>query len=170
MGAARWARLVGIAVLILALYFAVPIDAEPHGGPVLRIVLAVLALVALAGAVVAQVRLTMIDDDRNIDGLVMAILAVWVVFSYAFHLLAAHQPGQIAELHTKIDALYFTAATMLTVGYGDVHATGQFARALVLLQMLFNVVFVAAAASTLTTHLRKRVTRAQESNTQRNPR
>ena len=42
------------------------------------------------------------------------------------------------------DALYFTIVTMATVGYGDVHAEGQVARALVIGLIVFDVVIVAS--------------------------
>jgi hypothetical protein len=159
--------LLGIGVLVMTLYFAVPVEADPKGGPLLRGILSVLVFAGLAVAVLTQVRLSMADESRRLDGLVVGILAVWVVFSFTFYALAMHQDDQVAGLHTRVDSLYFTASTMLTVGYGDVHATGQLARVLVLLQLLFDVVFVAAAASTLNSHLRRR---AQERSTQRNPR
>jgi hypothetical protein len=44
--------------------------------------------------------------------------------------------------------------TLLTIGFGDIHAVGQAARLLVLIQMVFNVVIIATAASTITTRLR----------------
>ena len=61
----------------------------------------------------------------------------------------------MAGLHTRLDSLYFTMTTLTTVGYGDIHATGQTARALVLVQMVFNVVFVAAAATLLSARIRE---------------
>jgi hypothetical protein len=170
MQAARWARLVGIAVLVLALYFAIPIEPDPRGGPVLRVVIAVLVFAGLAAAVLGQVRLSLADENRRLDGLVVAILCVWIVFSLAFYALAVHEEGQVDGLRTRVDSLYFTASTMLTVGFGDVHATGQLARVLVLLQLLFDVVFVATAASTLSAHVRRKVNERQGRDTQRNPR
>ena len=41
---------------------------------------------------------------------------------------------------------------MSTVGYGDVHAEGQVARALVCILIVFNVVVVASLARIYTTH------------------
>ena len=47
-------------------------------------------------------------------------------------------------MHTRVDALYFTLATMATVGYGDIHAEGQVARAMVCAVIAFDVVVVAS--------------------------
>ena len=70
---------------------------------------------------------------------------VWVLFSLAFYITSRQEPTEVAGLHTRLDALYFTASTILTIGFGDIHAAGQTARALVLLQMAFDVVFVILA-------------------------
>ena len=65
-------------------------------------------------------------------------------------------PGQFAELHDKTDALYFNISTLATVGFGDVHAVGQLARAAVTLQIVFNLVFLGAAVSLISGYFRER--------------
>ena len=81
---------------------------------------------------------------------------VVVFFAFGYYLLARHDPhpGR-AGLHTRIDALYFAMSTMSTIGFGDVHAAGQAARVLVIAQIVFDLVFVGAAASLVTAHLRQ---------------
>lgn len=155
MGFARWLRLLGILGFVIALYFLAPVTSDPPRQVVLRGVLGLALLGALAVGLTAQLRLAVRDGDRRIDGLVAAIVAVLTAFAYAFYALEVHRPGQLDGLHTRIDALYFSATTMLTVGYGDIHATGQAARVLVLVQMVFDVVFVATAAALLTTRVRR---------------
>jgi hypothetical protein len=46
--------------------------------------------------------------------------------------------------------------TMTTVGYGDIHATGQAGRVVVAVQLVFNVAVIATSASLLTRQLRVR--------------
>jgi len=77
--------------------------------------------------------------------------------------MSERSTAQIVGLDTRLDALYFTMTTLLTIGFGDIHATGQAARALVLVQMVFNVVIIATAASTINTRVRtKAEIRAEE--------
>ena len=45
-----------------------------------------------------------------------------------------------------MDALYFTMSTIATVGFGDVHATGQAARVVVTLQIFLDLIFVGLVA------------------------
>ena len=74
-----------------------------------------------------------------------ATLAAAMVFYYFVPL--GMTPGEFAELETRTDALYFTVATLGTVGYGDVHPVGQMARIFATAQIVFDLVFVAMLVS-----------------------
>ena len=153
--ARRWLRLITLCGGVVALYFVVPATPRlPADAIVARGVTSALWLVLLAWLLVRQLRLQVDQGDRRIDGLVVSVVAVVVVFSLAFYLMALQRPGEIAGLHTRVDALYFTMSTLTTVGFGDVHATGQTARVLVIVQMVFNVVFVTTAAALLSSRIR----------------
>ena len=153
----RWLRLLLLCGTLIVLYFVVP--AEPHlptSAVVARLVVCIVTLVLLAGLVVRQLRLQ-IDEgmDRRVDGLVVSVVAVVVTFALGFYILTEREPSQLVGLDTRLDSLYFTMTTLTTVGYGDIHASGQTARALVLVQMVFNVVFVATAATLLSAKIRE---------------
>lgn len=59
-------------------------------------------------------------------------------------------------IETRLDALYFSATTMTTTGYGDIVATGQLARGLVTAQLVFDVVFVATVVGLIQAGIRRR--------------
>jgi voltage-gated potassium channel len=166
----RWLRLVGLTGLIVVLYFAVPVSLSPHRENILRVGISLLTLAGLALGIVWQLRLHLDDASRRIDGLIISIVLVVVVFAHAFFVLDQNDPSQIAGLHTRLDALYFAMTTLTTVGTGDVHAAGQTARALVLVQMIFNVVFVATIATLLSARVRQAAeSRATGRRTKQNP-
>lgn len=158
----RWARLAAVLAVVLVLYFTVPVSFEMKGSDAVQIVVSLVALALLAILVLVEVRHQLLDADRRIDGLVIALMIAVLGFALGFYILAQRQPGQIVDLDTRVDALYFTMATLLTIGYGDVHATGQAARVLVLIQMVFNVVILATAASTITTRIRTQAEKRAE--------
>jgi voltage-gated potassium channel len=157
----RWFALVGIIALLVAVYFLVPVRAV-HRDDLVQLGLAVLALAVLAVMVLWQVQQQLIHADRTLDGLVVVLVVAVLGFALGFYIMEQQDPGQIAGLHTRLDSLYFTMTTMLTVGFGDIHAAGQAARALVVVQMIFNVVVIATGVTTLNSRLRARAAAAAE--------
>jgi voltage-gated potassium channel len=158
--AARRPRLRGSArlgtqiALVVAVYYLVPFG-EPvtASGLWARLagtaaVLAVLALVSWRLGRHLRHEMRGPAEAVRVDVLVLAVVAGLVVFAAADLVVARLGPGQFVGLETKTDALYFALTTVTTVGYGDVHATGQLARSLVIVQMLFDAVVLAAAAHT----------------------
>ena len=159
----RWARLTAILGLLIAFYFLAPATAHPHRSDAMRIVICLAIIVLLTLAVVWQVRLQMIDSARHVDGLLIALVIAVLTFATAFYVTARLDPGQIVGLDTRLDSLYFTVTTLLTVGFGDIHAEGQLARGIVLVQMVFNVAVIATAATAISRRIReKAIEHAQE--------
>ena len=134
------------AGLLLA-YFLVPYDA--NRAPVGVVVGVVASVVAITAVTAAVLRLASAHDRLRAVHLVLALEAVVMAFSFAYYLLATSGSAQFSGLHTRIDALYFSLTTTTTVGFGDIHASGQLARALVSAQLAFNLVFVAGLATLL---------------------
>ncbi len=151
----RVLTLVAMLALILVTYFVVPVEDQLHPSGLVRTLIALVALSILAAGMIYQLRVHAEDSERRIEGLVLAIVVVVVFFAFGFYLLARHNPDQVAGLHTRVDALYFSMSTLSTIGFGDVHATGQAARVLVMIQIVFDLVFVAAAASLVSAHIRQ---------------
>jgi voltage-gated potassium channel len=162
MKGAVLARLLGAAALLVVLYYVVPV--EP-GDAVWRLVLRLVsAVVCVAGATVLifrQVRkqMSVADEEPPLAGLAIALVAGLVAFAMADYLIAYSDPTEFAQLETRTDALYFALSTLLTVGYGDVHAEGQLARVVVIIQMAFNIVVLATGASLLANQISDRVRR-----------
>jgi len=155
-----WLRHLLSVAGLLVIYYAVPTgNLGVSGRTVLSVLLTLVGVGALGWAITAQVlRQLAMDSDASLQSLVMLLELVVVVFAAGFYLLELSSPGQIAGLDTRTDSLYFTLSTLTTVGFGDVHAVGQVGRVLVIVQMVFNVVFVAAVAATLRVRFRSRLT------------
>jgi voltage-gated potassium channel len=131
---------------LLIAYFAFPVNFDASVGVVVLSLLLTFGGLALIGwtMVVELEHLRRGETSRTTRALAMLLVLLVMSFSLAFYLLELASPGQIVDLHTRTDALYFTLSTMATVGYGDVHAEGQAARALVSAVIAFDVVVVAS--------------------------
>jgi voltage-gated potassium channel len=169
-GAARVAdahayrQLAGTLLLVIAaptVYFAVPVP-----GRMKEFWWAVLfscGAVALGLLILLAIRrMFRAGEAARIRGLVLMLVLTVLWFAWC-DTTVARLPDQFADLHTKIDALYFTVSTLTTVGFGDVHATGQLARAAVTVQMVFNLVFIGLAAGIVSGFLRTTASRRMHS-------
>lgn len=133
---------------LLIAYYAFPVEI---GESVAVTVLSLLLTAAGIGLVVylMTVELRQVRRGQKLIRLqTVALMLVFLVmaFSMGFFLLNLVDPHQIDGLETRTDALYFVLSTMATVGFGDVHAEGQFARGMVSCMIVFNIVVVAALA------------------------
>jgi hypothetical protein len=151
-------RALGACALLVGIYYLAPVEPEATGGQLLlRLVLAVAATAVVAmliGRLV--VRLAQDRPGARPASLLVALFGGVVLFALVDYLIAVSRPGQFVELQTKTDALYFAVATLATVGYGDVHASGQLARAVVTGQQLFNLAVLATGGTVLVNRLAAR--------------
>ena len=154
-------------IAILTLYFAVPISTDIS---VERILLdMVLCLLGVAGVSVVLVRearaLQKGDSSRSGLHLVLMFEVVVVIFAFLYYVIAVNESGQFSGLETRIDSLYFTMTTMTTVGYGDIHASGQLARVLTTANMAFNLAFLAAVTGLVRARVEVRATKRSDPDT-----
>jgi len=89
------------------------------------------------------------DSRIRILSVLVLIIAMLMFFAVSFYRLSGID-GEIVGLQTHLDAIYFTVSTSMTVGFGDVVAGGQIGRFIVLVQMIFNIVVLAAASKLAT--------------------
>jgi peptidoglycan/LPS O-acetylase OafA/YrhL len=155
--AARVALLCAL-VLLFVLYFVLPPELVGPDHPLLRAVMFPLALGVLAALLVRQIQRVMLHSDhgRPAFGIVLTLCLSLLVFATTYVGLS-QQSGEFNGLHTKVDAIYFTVVTMATVGYGDITPTGQTARVVVVLQIVYTLVFVTSGATAIGQQLRGRV-------------
>ncbi len=142
---------------MLVIFYTVPVSADESTGRVaLSVSITLVGVAALAWGIFEQVRRQMRSRSEDIHTLVMLLPLAAVLFALGFYVLAEHSPAQFDGLQTRTDALYFTLSTVTTVGFGDITAHGQLARVLVMFQLIFNAIFVGAAASTIVATIRNR--------------
>jgi voltage-gated potassium channel len=141
-------------VAILLFYFLVPVSArDAPVGDVIGISVGIASVAAVAWVIFSEARRA--DKRLKPIHLLLAFELVLVIFSLGYYILATSHPTEFVGLDTRLDALYFSLATMSTVGYGDVHAAGQIARTIVTVQLAFNLVFIASLVALLQDQVRR---------------
>ncbi|MFE2721253.1 potassium channel family protein [Kitasatospora sp. NPDC059327] len=149
-----WLLLLGSFALLMLAYFTLPLRYFGAHRPVFSWLLFIAGLTLLSGLLLGRV-LDILRGTGRRPGvwLVFLICLSLTVFAATYYVLAG-AAGEFIGLDTRLDALYFTVVTMATVGYGDITAAGQGPRLIVILQIVYNFVFLAAAAGTLTQRVR----------------
>lgn len=150
--------------LLLTAYFTLPLDGLGPSHPLLSWLLFGLAISVQGFLLLRQAIRVMTGAPKGRPAVSIALLICLSLVIFATTYLAlAKTPGQFDNLHTRIDSLYFTLVTLATVGYGDITASGQTSRVVVMIQILYNFIFLTAGASAFSRHLRNQVAiRAQE--------
>src|SRR5262245_45865555 len=131
-GWGRWLRLALVLVLLVVVYFTMPATTHPDRSEVARIALCVVLFALVTATIVWQHRGQGVASSRHVDGLLIALVVAILAFAAAFYIIDLVDDDQITGLHTRLDSLYFTVTTLLTVGFGDIHAEKQLARGVVL--------------------------------------
>ena len=153
-----WARPGLILGGLLAAYYAFPVEwtNDSEGAAITSLAITFGGLALVAAVMVGELRAVQRGDPgRGVRIVAMMLVLLVMGASLTFYLVNQARPEEFTGLSTRTDALYFTLTTMSTVGFGDVHAEGQFARALVCILIVFNIVVVASLARIYTTHREK---------------
>lgn len=138
------ARSAGLVVVLVTCYVLLPLQGDRWW---LGALIGTAVLAAIVPLTVRRLRMVLGSDRPGLEALeaLVVLLAMLVVGFAAVYVAMDRDHSQFSGLDTRIDALYFTVTTLSTVGFGDITATGQAARLLVTLQILFNVAFVGVA-------------------------
>jgi hypothetical protein len=132
-------RVVVSIVVLLGVYYVLPLDRNSSRSPVLALGAALGAILLL---VVFQVR-AIVESPypgvRALESLAVSIPLLVLTFAATYFVIGQHSADAFTEPMTRTDALYFTVTTFATVGFGDITAKSQGTRALVTFQMFLDL-------------------------------
>ncbi|MDH6112417.1 voltage-gated potassium channel [Kitasatospora sp. MAP12-15] len=159
-----WLLVPGALALLITAYFTLPLDVFGPSHPLLSWLTFALIITIQGALLLLQVVRVMTGSPKGRPAVSIALLICLSLVVFATTYLAlAKRPGEFDHLNTRVDSLYFTLVTLATVGYGDITASGQTSRVMVMIQIFYNFVFLTAGASAFSRQLRSQVaTRAQE--------
>lgn len=126
--------------------------------PAVQVGAFILALVALGFAFLDMLVRDIRHSYRHTIEARAIMLGVMVLETVALfavtYLTVSQLPDEMSGLKTVLDSVYFTMTTLMTIGFGDVSAQGQLARAVVLTQMLFTILVLSSSVRLLSSLVR----------------
>jgi len=128
-----------IAVVVVA-YFLAPLDRSMTPGTIVELVLLALAILAMMAWQIFRITQSDYPTLRAVEALAFIVPAYLVLFAAIYFLMNHNNQATFGAGQTKLDSLYFSATVFTTVGFGDISAKTQAARAVVLCQMMLDLV------------------------------
>lgn len=131
-------RSLAATVVLVVLYYVLPLD-HVNNVPVALAI----ALVILTAVTIWQLRLiskAAYPALRAIEALATTLPLFLLLFASAYVIMAAASSTSFSTHSlTRTNALYFTVTVFSTVGFGDITAASQSARLVVTVQMLLDL-------------------------------
>jgi voltage-gated potassium channel len=135
--------------VLVVLYYVLPLDDRSDAWTVTQLII---GLVVLVGIVAWQVRAIIGSEFprvRAIQALFVAVPFYVLTFAASYFLIAGSARTNFAEPLSRTDALYFTVTVLSTVGFGDITPKSEFARLVVTVQMIANLILIGLGLRTL---------------------
>jgi voltage-gated potassium channel len=130
------------AAALFFVYFAAPLD-RTFSPLTVATLIACLAL--FAGLIVFQTRVIVRSPYPGITAitaLAFSIPLFVLLFATVYYLMERSVTTAFTAPMSRIDALYFTVTVLSTVGFGDIAAHSEVARAIVTFQMVADLLLI----------------------------
>ncbi len=139
-------RALGSTVGLVVIYYLLPLDRTSIG---VAVGILAFGLVALVGLVAFQVRSILnakYPALRAVGALATSVPLFLLLFAGTYFVMGGISEANFSEPLTRTDALYFTVTVFATVGFGDIVATTEGARVVVMGQMVAGIVTIGLGA------------------------
>ena len=133
--------LLGSAALVV-LYYWLPMTGALDTAAIARLVVGLLVFAVLITWLVRAIVRSASPALRAIEGLIVAIPLLLLLFASTYLTMANAQAQAFTEPLSKTNALYFTVTVFATVGFGDITPKTEAARVATMVQMIADLVVV----------------------------
>jgi len=148
---------VSLVIGVLGVLYAVaPLGRRLNGSVVVELSISVAVLVAVTLWEFRNVTRSRFPEIRAVEAVGVTLPLVLLPFSTAYYIMAHDAAASFGTQLTRLDALYFTITTFATVGFGDIAAKSEPARAVVTVQMVLDLILIGFIAKALLGAARRR--------------
>jgi hypothetical protein len=134
-----------VSVAIVVSYFILPMS-RLEGALAVAFGVGLAVLTLLLGWQIREISRSPYPRVRAIGTLATSVPLFLAVFATTYYLMGRAQPQNFSEPLTRLDAAYFTVTVFATVGFGDIVAVSEAARAVATVQMLGDLFILGLVA------------------------
>ena len=135
-----------VSVLLVVLYFALPVTDEVGTPTGLLLLGGLVGLTALLTWHLRSIVTSPYPRARAVAALTTTMTLFLVLFSTVYVAMSRSDAQSFSEPLSRLDGAYFAITVFATVGFGDIIAVSPAARAVTTVQMLGDVVLVGVVA------------------------
>lgn len=133
----------GAVFVVLGLLYAfAPLGQKLHAGVLAQLVGMLLVLLLVTAWEFRNVARSAYPEFRAVEAVAVTLPLLLLPYAAAYYIMSREIPASFSEHLSRLDALYFTVTTFSTVGYGDIVAHSQTARAAVTVQIVLDLVLI----------------------------
>jgi len=127
---------------ITIVYFVAPFDRGMSTVTIFELTLLALAILGIFGWQIWRIMKADFPTLRAVEALAFIVPAYLVFFAAIYYLMNHANRATFGTALTRLDTLYLSATVFTTVGFGDITAKTQAGRAVVLCQMVLDLVIL----------------------------
>ncbi|HEY8301912.1 MAG TPA: potassium channel family protein [Jatrophihabitans sp.] len=142
-------RVVVALTLLGLLYAYAPLGQHLSGNVAAELAFSLLLLLVVTVWEFRNVSRTSNPEVRALEAVGVLLPLVLLPFASAYYVMSHEVHASFGTVLTRLDALYFTITTFATVGYGDITAKSEPARAVVTVQMVIDLMLIGIIAKAL---------------------
>jgi len=132
-------RAAGSTVVLVTLYYLLPMDHASTGTAATILVCGLLLFIGLVAFQVRSILRSPFPGLRAVEALAISVPLFMLLFASVYVVMADLSTSSFGEHLTHTDGLYFAVTVFSTVGFGDITAKSQVARVVVMVQMIADL-------------------------------
>lgn len=135
-----------VSTALVVGYFVVPLTSQFATLRGLGLLAGLAAIAGLLAWQIKQIIRSPMPGAQAVAALVITVPVFLILFATSYYLMSDADANNFSEPLTRLDSLYFTITTFATVGFGDITAASQAARAVATIQIVLGLVLVGLIA------------------------
>ncbi len=142
-------RGVMVTTVLVVLYYLLPLDRPWGSGTAVRLLIGLLVFTGITVWQVKAITSSRYPGLRAAEALGFIIPFYLLLFASTYFVMERASAANFSQPLTRTDALYFSVTVFTTVGFGDITAKSETARAVLIVQMLADLALLGAGARVL---------------------